>query len=580
MTYDVFISYKRKGTSSIAAAYLYDILQQKGYNVFFDRRELRSGKFDEQLLTHITNAEDVIILLEEGSLESWFSMTTEKIDEKSDESQEAPYKSDWFCREVMHALSLKGKNIIPILLNGFKMPPAKSLPPEMAGLSVINALSFDSSETEEFCEKYLFEQGFLKSRPKNLSLSRRFQSKAGVVGCFLIYSDAANFDFYECGEKIATLTDNEDERHPFRYPVSFAGEHRFNFLNNDTLEDVTVCCNIEANCQKYIQVQFAEKQNVWELTDVDIAAVEDPERLYRWGCGLYEGNVKHNPDFELSLDCLKRSSELGCTDAMAFIRSQNYDLVTEKKAPRSVAFQWFYTAALEGEPFSQYLVGYMYHNGKGVSKDISAALDWYAKASEQGVSPAQRRLADMYYDGTVVENDLQKAFELYSKAAEQGNSIALWKLGDMYRKGNGVAMDQEAAFRCYEKSAKKGNLSGMTLLGNVYYRGEGVEKNIDKAVELYSKAAEQDFAPAQYFLGRQSYKGEGVVKNLSKAVELFTQSAEQEFPLAFNSLAWTYYLLGEYKKALPWAEKAVQARPNDPAAADTLEKVRGKLAQS
>lgn len=37
MNYDIFISYKRLGASSATAAYLYEILQQKGYNVWRSR---------------------------------------------------------------------------------------------------------------------------------------------------------------------------------------------------------------------------------------------------------------------------------------------------------------------------------------------------------------------------------------------------------------------------------------------------------------------------------------------------------------------------------------------------------------
>ena len=32
MTYDIFISYKRRRTSSATAAYLYELLLNKGYN--------------------------------------------------------------------------------------------------------------------------------------------------------------------------------------------------------------------------------------------------------------------------------------------------------------------------------------------------------------------------------------------------------------------------------------------------------------------------------------------------------------------------------------------------------------------
>ena len=72
MQYDIFISYKRRGTSSATAAYLYDLLTKKGYTVFFDRKEMGQGAFNEQLYNHIENAKDIIVLLEDQSLAACF----------------------------------------------------------------------------------------------------------------------------------------------------------------------------------------------------------------------------------------------------------------------------------------------------------------------------------------------------------------------------------------------------------------------------------------------------------------------------------------------------------------------------
>ena len=582
MKYDIFISYKRLGASSATAAYLYELLQQRGYNVFFDRKEMRSGKFNDQLLEHISNATDIIILLEEDSLKSWFNApsrnssrtfsregTQDRV-EIDTNFREDPYKTDWFCREIMHALSLEGKNIIPILLNGYNMPEGKELPPEMAELSLHNALSLEISEIEDFYEKYFIEQGYLKSKPANLSLTKRFQSKGGIVGCFLFYTDANSCDLYECGDKITTLTDDNDEWHPFRYPVNFAGEHRFKAFNNDSCEIITLRCDVETNSQKYIQVQFNDNRDLWTLTEEEINAQKDAKLLYDWGRGLFEGTSKHEPNVALSFECLRRSIDLGCEEAMDYVCSQVSSLEDNNKASGEEAFKWYSVAAKNGNENAQFCLGEAYRLGDGIEQNNWKAFLWYTKAAEHGLIFAQTLVGYMYSEGEGVEQNYEKAFEWYTKAAEQGEEIAQRLLGNMFRKGEGVEQNYEKAFEWYTKAAEQGDAIAQRLLGNMYREGEGVEQNYEKAFEWYTKAAEQGEATAQWLLGNMYSEGEGVKQDHAKAFEWYTKAAEQGDEFALNLLAWQYHLMGDYEKALPWAERAIEAAPDDPNVLDTL----------
>lgn len=68
MTYDIFISYKRKSLAT--ANNLYFRLPTRGYSTFFDLDEMKKDNFDVQLLHYIENAKDVFVILEEGSLEA------------------------------------------------------------------------------------------------------------------------------------------------------------------------------------------------------------------------------------------------------------------------------------------------------------------------------------------------------------------------------------------------------------------------------------------------------------------------------------------------------------------------------
>ena len=694
MTYDIFISYKRLGASSATAAYLYEILQQKGYNVFFDRKEMRSGKFNEQLLEHIQNATDVIILLEKDSLRSWFdhrvAPKSKSFDDDSngdaparvdaaEDFQEEPYKTDWFCQEIMHALGIPGKNIIPILLEGYLMPAGKDLPPEMKELSNYQALTLDISETSEFYEKYLVgPKPYLKSKPTNLSLSRRVQSKGGIVGRFLFYTEVKSCDLFECGDLVATLTDDQDEWHPFCYPVDFAGEHRFRVVNNDSCEVLSIASSVETYCQQYVHVQFSDTRDLWELTPEEIDAQEDVDLLTRWGKGLFAGTSQHKPDITLSFACLQRAIQLGSQEALSFVGSYGAGLIDQKQAPVEVAVKWYRIAAEQGNvdaqinmgnaysrgqgveqddakamawylkaaeqgaPRAQWFLGNRYRSGQSVEQDLGKALEWYGKAAEQGYAPAQRNLGHMYRDGQGVERDYGKAFEWYVKAAEQGDVYAQINMGGMYRDGRGVGQDYAKACEWYAKAAEQGYAPAQRNLGNMYLDGHGVEQNYGKAREWYTKAAEQGYAPAQRNLGhlyrdgrgvKQNYEkafewygkaseagdvyaqinlghlyryGRGVEQDYGKACEWYGKAAEKDYPAAmyhlgcmyeqglgveqdfekalewyfkaeekgekrsYNVIAWTYHLMGDYEKALPWAEKALAAYPDSPYVIDTV----------
>ena len=624
MKYDIFISYKRKGTSSATAAYLYELLQQKGYNVFFDRKEMRSGKFNEQLLEHISNATDILILLEEESLGSWFDNRPEKkkveLSEDADSPdnveldsglQEEPYKSDWFCKEVMHALDRasknpSGTNIVPILLNGYEMPKKADLPPEMAELADLQALKLEISEAEEFYDKYFVGQHYLHSKPTKMSLNQRFQGKGGIVGCFLFYTDAASCDLFECGELVTTLTEDEDEWHPFRYPVSFAGEHRFRAINNDTCETVAIQCSVETYCQQYVRVSFEETRNLWKLTPEEINAQDDVNLLFKWGQGLFEGTSRHEPDIALSFECLSRAIDLGSQEALSFVSSYGSGLIAQKHASLELALKWYTIAAERGNKEAQCNLGTMYRKGKGVEQDYAKALEWYTKSAEQGFAMAQKALGFMYSNGLGAEKDYKQSFFWHTKAAEQGDAYSQRVIGSMYYRGLVVEQDYGKALEWYTKSAEQGNVLAQRSVGHMYYMGLGVGRDFGKAKEWYTKAAEQGDAFSQRVLGRMSLygfgvnkdygkamewygkaseqgdaeslrmlgyfysEGIGVEKDLEKALELSMKAAEQGSKKALNSVAWVYHLMGDNEKALPWAEKAIEAMPKESYVVDTL----------
>ena len=164
--YDIFISYKRKSLST--ANNLYYRLTTRGYSTFFDLEEMRRDNFDTQILQYIENAKDVFVIVEEGSLNNC------KLEDWE--------KKDWFCHEIAYALEKK-KNIIPMMIDGFKMPPEDFFPDKLKEFALKNGPEFNYSFFDAYLDK-LIEKGYLNSKP-NIQIQTssvfKFYSKCLIV---------------------------------------------------------------------------------------------------------------------------------------------------------------------------------------------------------------------------------------------------------------------------------------------------------------------------------------------------------------------------------------------------------------
>lgn len=75
--------------------------------------------------------------------------------------------------------------------------------------------------------------------------------------------------------------------------------------------------------------------------------------------------------------------------------------------------------ANEGNPESQYLMGYSYERGQGNPIDPAKAVYWYEKAAANNSPAAQHRLGLMYATGTWVEQNFNKTATLFDAASKQ-----------------------------------------------------------------------------------------------------------------------------------------------------------------
>lgn len=141
--YDVFISYRRDGGAEMAL-FLSHVLRERGYRVFFDIEELRSGPFNTKLYDVIEGCTDFIAVLSPRC----FERCTDA--------------NDWFRLEIAHALGNE-KNVVPFMMRGFAFNGIPELPPEINEIRNMNGITASHEHTDATLRRLM---KFLHSSPR------------------------------------------------------------------------------------------------------------------------------------------------------------------------------------------------------------------------------------------------------------------------------------------------------------------------------------------------------------------------------------------------------------------------------
>ena len=104
---------------------------------------------------------------------------------------------------------------------------------------------------------------------------------------------------------------------------------------------------------------------------------------------------------------------------------------------------------LNPDPRADFLLGVMWHDGKGVKQNYENALHYYRQAAERGYAPAQTHLGTMYYNGYGVIQNYEKAANWYLKAIDRKHGAAMALMGIMYYNGEGVEENDILAHMCF-----------------------------------------------------------------------------------------------------------------------------------
>ena len=144
------------------------------------------------------------------------------------------------------------------------------------------------------------------------------------------------------------------------------------------------------------------------------------------------------------------------------------DFKTGEKAYQSgdyaTALREWQPLAEQGHAGSQYQLGLLYANGKGVTKDDAKARLWFEKAAIQGHTEAQVNLGVLLMYARGGQQDYKMAVYYLRLAANQGKDLAQRRLGQLYEGGEGVQQDYVKAYMWYILgSANEGVEAGSRL---------------------------------------------------------------------------------------------------------------------
>jgi TPR repeat protein len=225
-----------------------------------------------------------------------------------------------------------------------------------------------------------------------------------------------------------------------------------------------------------------------------------------------------------SIADLKARAESGDSAASQYL--VNFLLQADAQAPGyDIALAWVPSAASRNDPSAQFLLGYFYQYGRGVTRDYAKAAESYERAVLQGYPMAQNYLAILYRHGYGVQKDPVKAFRLFLAAARQGLAVAEWNLGHVYFEGTGIPRDFSQAARWFRAAAEHGDPFAQHDLGALYLQGLGVATDYVEGARWERLAAQQGDFDAETDLASLYETGKGVPLNYVAAYAWYSRAA-------------------------------------------------------
>lgn len=199
-------------------------------------------------------------------------------------------------------------------------------------------------------------------------------------------------------------------------------------------------------------------------------------------------------------------------------------------------------AAARGDPQAFTLIGRIYSEGTGVSRNDAKAAEAYGRGAELGDVNAMVSYAVMLAAGSPeVKQDRTRAAEYFERAAMTGDALANYNLGLLFLRGQGKPENPYRAAQHIRYAAEKNLPSAQYDLAAMYQSGTGVPNDGLEAANWMSKAAASGLTAAEYDYAVMLLRGQGLARDMPKAIKYLTTAAEKGVAGAQNRLAHVYF---------------------------------------
>lgn len=183
------------------------------------------------------------------------------------------------------------------------------------------------------------------------------------------------------------------------------------------------------------------------------------------------------------------------------------------------------------------LVGRIYSEGLGVSRDPVTGARWLARGAELGDVEAMFLLGLKLAEGEGVEKDKAAAADMFQRAALTGHPLANYNLALMFLSGQGKPENPIRAAQHMGYAAQQGVAAAQYDLATLYQTGAGVQPDAYEAARWLRRAAEQGMAEAQFDYAVLLFRGFGLNADKPRAPDYLRAAAEKGVPGAQNRLA-------------------------------------------
>ena len=191
----------------------------------------------------------------------------------------------------------------------------------------------------------------------------------------------------------------------------------------------------------------------------------------------------------------------------------------EQKRVMGLAFDYFKSAAREGDANGLYNLGTCHARGFGTPQDDQSAFNCFRAAADKGHPEALNNIGWFFREGRVVEKDLAMAARWFKKSAECENPYGQFNYGLALQRGEGVEKDARKAAELFRVAGDNGCIEAIDAYGVALWRGEGVKENHRKAFQQFMRAASLGYPPAMENISTCYSRGTGVPADEKLATE-------------------------------------------------------------